>query len=86
MVALQIRDVPESLHRRLVAEADKRGISLQKYLLEILSDRASFSAQHSNQQRFLDEVLRNSSPSLSHEKIMETINEGRKELAKRNSH
>lgn len=40
MVALQIRNVPEDLRDALVREADRRGQSLQGYLLGVLGDEA----------------------------------------------
>ena len=38
MVALQIRDVPESLRDRLAAIAEERGQSLQAYLFDVVTD------------------------------------------------
>lgn len=40
MKTLQIRNMPEDLHRRLTAEAQDRGISLNRLLLEHLSEIA----------------------------------------------
>ncbi|HUZ24759.1 MAG TPA: hypothetical protein VMV07_13450 [Streptosporangiaceae bacterium] len=40
MVALQIRDVPEELHDRLSELARQRGLSLQAYLFDVISDEA----------------------------------------------
>lgn len=40
MVALQIREVPESLRDRLAEIARERGQSLQSYLLDVISDEA----------------------------------------------
>jgi len=41
MVALQIRHVPEEIRDVLSAEAERRGESLQNYLLEVVSREAS---------------------------------------------
>ena len=41
MVALQIRDVPVSVHNLLADEAKRRGTSLQGYLLEVLEREAA---------------------------------------------
>ncbi|MFE3541814.1 hypothetical protein ACFXK0_02445 [Nocardia sp. NPDC059177] len=40
MVALQIRDVPESLRDQLVALAQRRGQSLQAFLFDLVRDEA----------------------------------------------
>lgn len=40
MVAVQIRDVPEPVRRALAAEAERRGESLQTYLLSVLTREA----------------------------------------------
>lgn len=40
MVALQIRNVPDDLRDALAHEADRRGQSLQGYLLGVLADEA----------------------------------------------
>lgn len=40
MVAIQIRDVPDEVRDALVAQADARGQSLQRYLLGIVSAQA----------------------------------------------
>jgi antitoxin FitA len=40
MVALQIRDVPEELRDRLSELARQRGLSLQAYLFDVISDEA----------------------------------------------
>jgi hypothetical protein len=37
-VHLQIRDVPDKLHRTLRRRAAKRGLSLRQYTLEVLRD------------------------------------------------
>ena len=41
MVALQIRHVPEEIRDVLSAEAERRGESLQNYLLEVVAREAS---------------------------------------------
>ncbi|WP_236794566.1 hypothetical protein [Amycolatopsis sp. GM8] len=38
MTALQIRDVPEPVRARLAELARERGLSLQSYLLDLVSD------------------------------------------------
>ena len=38
---LHVRDVPDGLHRSLVARAERRGMSLRQYVLEVLSDHAA---------------------------------------------
>lgn len=40
MVAIQIRDVPDDVRDALVAQAEARGQSLQRYLLGIVSAQA----------------------------------------------
>lgn len=44
MVALQIRDVPDDVRNRLAERAAIRGQSLQAYLLDVVSQEASRSA------------------------------------------
>lgn len=39
--SLHIRDVPDSVHRTLVERADRRGMSLRQYTLEILTEHLS---------------------------------------------
>lgn len=41
MVAVQIRDVPDGVRATLRAEAERRGESLQQYLLDVLSRAAA---------------------------------------------
>jgi len=41
MVALQIRDVPLEIRDALTAEAQRRELSLQTYLLDVLTSEAS---------------------------------------------
>ncbi|HMS25705.1 MAG TPA: hypothetical protein PKB15_08505 [Acidimicrobiia bacterium] len=79
MTALQIRDVPEDLHRTLAEQANERNISLQKYLLEILED----SARLSRQQKAIQEIVDSPSLNISHEESMRAISEGRRELDER---
>ncbi len=52
MVALQIRDVPESVRDSLAAAAREKGQSLQAYLREIVTREAGFA----NNALALDEV------------------------------
>lgn len=40
MVALQIRDVPEEVRDRLAGAAERRGQSLQAYLLDLVNTEA----------------------------------------------
>lgn len=42
MVALQIRNVPESVRDALAARAEQRGQSLQGYLLDVVKREAQF--------------------------------------------
>lgn len=51
MVALQIRHVPEGTRSLLTAEAERRGQSLQAYLLDVLDREAGVI----NNQRLLTE-------------------------------
>lgn len=44
-VALQIRDVPETLRDVLAAQAAARGQSLQAYLLDVVTREASFGSK-----------------------------------------
>ncbi len=41
MVAVQVRDVPDSVRRALMREAQSRGQSLQVFLLEVLEREAA---------------------------------------------
>jgi hypothetical protein len=41
MVAVQVRDVPEPVRLTLVAEAERRGESLQVFLLDVLEREAA---------------------------------------------
>jgi plasmid stability protein len=38
---LHLRDVPDDLHERLRARAERRGMSLRGYVLSVLADHAS---------------------------------------------
>lgn len=40
MVALQIRDIDDRVHDKLVAAAKRRGQSLQSYLHDVINDEA----------------------------------------------
>ncbi len=75
MTSIQIRDVPEDLHQQLVRDAQEKGVSLQKYLLEIIKDGARLARQ----QRAIQEILDAPSLNVSHEDVMEAIYEGRRE-------
>jgi len=44
MVALQIRDVPDTMRDALVNEARRREQSLQAYLLDVLAHEAAFAS------------------------------------------
>ena len=39
--SLHVRDVPDDLHRSLVARAERRGMSLRQYVLEVLAGHAA---------------------------------------------
>ena len=52
MVTLQVRDVPEDIHRTLKARAAASGRSLSEYALEILAREA----QHPTLDELLDRV------------------------------
>lgn len=54
MVALQIRDVPDSVRDLLAEEAKRRGTSLQGYLLEVLEREAA----NTSNRRWLDTMRR----------------------------
>lgn len=41
MVAVQVRDVPDEVRAALSVEADRRGVSLQVYLLSVLTREAA---------------------------------------------
>lgn len=41
MVAVQVREVPDEVRRTLAAEAERRGQSLQVYLLDVLERAAA---------------------------------------------
>jgi putative aminopeptidase FrvX len=79
MTALQIRDVPEELHRQLVEDAAEEGVSLQKYLLRIIKDGTRLASQ----QRAIKEILDAPSLNISHEENMRIIYENRKEREER---
>lgn len=57
MVAMQIRDVPESERDEIAAEAKRRGVSVQAYLHEVLEREVKAIRQR----RWLDEVTANAS-------------------------
>lgn len=40
-VNVHVRDVPESVHQALVERAERRGMSLRGYVLQVLSDHVS---------------------------------------------
>ncbi|HEX8095039.1 FitA-like ribbon-helix-helix domain-containing protein [Jatrophihabitans sp.] len=54
MVALQIRDVPDDVRRRLADRAAARGQSLQSFLLALVTEEAERSANLAIVQRFAE--------------------------------
>jgi antitoxin FitA len=42
MPSLQIRDIPEDVHRELKARAAKAGLSLSDYALDVLAERTKY--------------------------------------------
>lgn len=57
MVALQIRHVPDEVRDALTAEANRRGESLQVYLLEVLIREASSASNRSLARRWMSEPV-----------------------------
>lgn len=41
MSSLHVRDVPDEVHAVLVQRAKRRGVSLRRYLIELLTDHVS---------------------------------------------
>jgi hypothetical protein len=62
MVALQIRHVPEDVRQTLAERASRRGQSLQSFLLKLVTDEASRSANAAILTRFAN---RNDGSSMS---------------------
>lgn len=52
MVAMQVRDVPDDVRAELIASAQRRGLSLQRYLREVLEREA----REVRRGRWLDDV------------------------------
>lgn len=78
MVALQIRDVPDSVRDLLAEEAKRRGTSLQGYLLEVLEREAASASNR----RWLDEMrgrARRTRSTIGADEIVEAIAEARRE-------
>ena len=76
MVALQIRDVPEEVRQRLVAQAAARGQSLQAFLLTLVTDEARRSTNLALLQRFAG---RRDGSRLSTAQALEALHEARAE-------
>jgi len=76
MVALQIRDVPDDVRQTLAEQASRRGQSLQSFLLTLVTDEASRSANVAILARFAD---RNDGSALSSAEMIHTIDHARAE-------
>lgn len=76
MVALQIRDVPDDVRQTLAEQASRRGQSLQSFLLTLVTDEASRSANVAILTRFAD---RNDGSALSSLDLTHTIDQARAE-------
>lgn len=78
MVALQIRDVPDSVRDLLAEEAKRRGQSLQVYLLEVLEREAA----NASNRRWLDTMRSRADrgrSTIGAEEIVAAIAEARRE-------
>ena len=73
-VMVQIRDVPEEIHRKLKARAAEAGLSLSEYLLR----GVAASAARPTQSEWLAR-LRRRTPVKSDIDVVDVIREGRKE-------
>lgn len=73
MPSVQIKNVPEDVHRTLRARAAAAGQSLQEYLLALLVDEARLESLET----WLDRVGSRSGGSLSFEEAVEWIRRGR---------
>lgn len=73
MTNVQIRDVPEEVHRELTRRAADAGRSLQQYLLVELTKLASRATNAELMARIEDRPK----PSISVDEILETLNDGR---------
>jgi antitoxin FitA len=77
-VMIQIRNVPDALHRRLKARAALAGVSLSDYLLSEIRDVAALPTREE-----LVERLRNLPPLDVRETAAEAIQAGRGERERR---
>jgi len=78
MVAIQIRDVPEATRELLASAAERRGESLQAFLMDVL-DR---QAKNEKNRRLLEEYAANPlypDGTFTSEEIVEEIRRGRRE-------
>ena len=75
---IQVRDVPEEIHRELTVRAAEAGMSLSAYVLEELR---SVAARSRNAEILMRAAHRSSGPS--RETILEVIDEGRAERDRR---
>ena len=76
MVALQIRDVPDDVRQTLAERASRRGQSLQSFLLKLVTDEASRSANVAILTRFEN---RNDGSSMSAADAARAIDQARAE-------
>jgi plasmid stability protein len=78
MVALQIRDVPEPVRDKLVARAQANGQSLQAFLLDLVTQEASFV---DNLELIRELNARSSGSSVTADDVLAALDEVRAERA-----
>lgn len=75
MTVIQIRDVPEEIHRELTRQAQTAGLSLNRYLLQEIRQLAL----RGRNAEVLQRARSRRGPRLTREQIVETMREVRGE-------
>lgn len=73
MPSVQIKNVPENVHRTLRMRAAANGQSLQQFLLQLLEDEARLDQNRA----IFDRIDHGSGPSIGIEYFVEAIREAR---------
>ncbi|MDH3227300.1 MAG: type II toxin-antitoxin system HicB family antitoxin [Thermoleophilia bacterium] len=76
MATIHIRDVPEDTHRELKARATAQGVSLQRYVLDLLNERAARPPIAEVLLRAREDARRGGS-DLTMDEIVEAVRAGR---------
>ena len=81
--SILMRDVPQPVHQVLLQRAEASGQSLQKYLLEIVTDIASRPTVSEIMATVAESLPSDGMGSVTHEEIIDSIRQGRKEREER---